>query len=238
MLDPDRNEEDCRAVLAAYRKLTVPPAIRASAWDRLQSAIEDPDVEPSIAYKRRSKPAGWAVALLTAAALVLLIAGLRRMAGQGSEDPDHQSAQDAARAGEPARTSRGDDDPAASSPSPPPPAPALTPDPAPQPERRPARTSERPPADEPVDTSLEAELSLLRSARAALSRHDAPAALRLLDDHARKFVDGHLKEERLVLRAQALCELGDRARAREAAAQLLRAYPNSPNAATVSCPDP
>jgi hypothetical protein len=236
MLDPDRNEEDCRAVLAAYRKLRVPPELRASAWDRLQGAIEDPDIEPSIAYQRRRKPTGWAIALLTAAALVLLIAGLRRMAGPSPERPDHQAAQDAARADEPARTPSRADEPA---PQPaPPPAPELTPDPEPQHDRRPARTSERPPADEPQATSLEAELSLLRAARSALSRHDAPAALRLLDDHARTFADGHLKEERMVLRAQALCELGDRPGAREAAAQLLRAYPNSPNARAASCPDP
>lgn len=220
-------------MLAAYRKLHVPPAIRASAWERLQVAIEDEQAEPSIAYRRR-KGAGWAVALLTAAALLLVFAGLRRMAGPASGTPDHSAAQDSARDAEPVRTtSRDADEPSA--PSPVLPTPELTPDPVPEPtsERR-TRPSERPAQGEPADSTLQAELSLLRAARAALARKDAATALRLLADHAARFPRGHLSEERMVLRAQALCEHGDRDEARAAVEQLLRAYPQSPNAATLA----
>jgi TolA-binding protein len=242
-MDPDRHELVGRDVLAAYRKVRVPPAIRASAWERLQVAIDDDQAEPSIAEPRR-KNLGWAVALLTAAALVLVIAGLRRMAGPADATQGHQSAQDAARTSEPARTtSRGDDE----SPNP---FHHLAPEPPPQPapqaptERR-ARPSDRPTTPEaateaPADSTLQAELSLLRAARAALARNDAATALRLLGDHASQFPGGLLAEERMVLRAQALCEHGDRAEAREAVQQLLRAYPQSPNAATLatSCHSP
>lgn len=246
-MDPDRHELVGRDILAAYRKIHVPPAIRESAWERLQVAIEDDQAEPSIAEPRRKHVGvGWAVALLTAAALLLVIAGLRRMAGPTGETPDHQSAQDAARTGEPARTtSRNDDE----SPSP---FQHLAPEPPAQPtpqapsERR-TRPSERPgesPAqaaqEPPADSTLQAELTLLRAARAALAKQDATTALRLLGDHARQFPGGLLAEERMVLRAQALCEHGDRAEAREAVQQLLRAYPQSPNAATLatSCQSP
>lgn len=243
-MDPDRHELVGRDVLAAYRKIQVPPAIRESAWERLQVEIDDHQAEPSIAEPRRNKSVGWAVALLTAAALVLVIAGLRRMAGPSGETQDHQSAQDAARTSEPARTSeRSDDEP--QSPSPNLPAPELAPQPEPLPpaERR-ARPSERPAAEvnqeTPADSTLQAELSLLRAARAALAKKDAATALRLLGDHASQFPNGLLAEERMVLRAQALCEHGDRAEAREAVQQLLRAYPQSPNAATLatSCQSP
>lgn len=256
-MEPDRPDDDpARDVLAAYRQLRVPANIRASAWDRLQVAIADPhadadaphaDAEPTLptaAPRRRS--AAWAVALLTAAALVLLIAGLRRMAGPSREGPDPQSALDSARHGEPSRTtSRSDDD--APPPPPPPPTPALDKDtPTPPPERRVTRPTDRPeqPAAEPIeaapDTSLQAELTLLRAARAALTADDSAAALRLLGEHADKFPHGHLAEERMVLRAKALCEHGDRPRGREAIQQLLRAYPQSPNAATLTsrCQDP
>lgn len=248
-MDPDRHELVGRDVLAAYRKIQVPPAIRESAWERLQVEIDDHQAEPSIAEPRRNKSVGWAVALLTAAALVLVIAGLRRMAGPSGETQDHQSAQDAARTSEPARTSeRSDDEP--QSPSPNLPAPELAPQPEPLPpaERR-TRPSERPTteapqaapaAEAPADSTLQAELSLLRAARAALAKNDAATALRLLGDHASQFPNGLLAEERMVLRAQALCEHGDRTEAREAVQQLLRAYPQSPNAATLatSCQSP
>jgi len=242
-MDPDSPELVGRDVLAAYRKVRVPPALRASAWERLQVAIEDDQAEPSIAEPRR-KNIGWAVALLTAAALVLVLAGLRRMADHASETQGHQSAQDAARSSEPARTtSRSDDAP--QTPSPNLPAPELSPQPTPQaPTERRARPSERsaeaPAPETPADSTLQAELTLLRAARAALAKNDATTALRLLGDHADQFPDGLLAEERMVLRAQALCEHGDRVEAHRAVQQLLRAYPQSPNAATLaaSCQSP
>ncbi|MDC0670632.1 tetratricopeptide repeat protein [Nannocystis radixulma] len=90
-------------------------------------------------------------------------------------------------------------------------------------------------ADVPKDMpALDAELALLRTARAALGRKDPAAALTALEQHARGFPSGHLVEERMLLRAQAQCELGQRDAARAAAAELVRAFPDSPHARTVA----
>ncbi len=90
------------------------------------------------------------------------------------------------------------------------------------------------PADPEEASSLEAELALLRAARAALTQGDTATTLRLVADHARRFMAGHLAEERMVLRVQALCERGEREQSREAVRQLLAAYPNSPHAGTLA----
>jgi outer membrane protein assembly factor BamD (BamD/ComL family) len=82
--------------------------------------------------------------------------------------------------------------------------------------------------------ALDAELALLRAAREALGRKAPAAALASLDQHAREFPGGHLVEERMLLRAQAQCELGRREAARAAAAELVRAFPESPHARTVA----
>jgi outer membrane protein assembly factor BamD (BamD/ComL family) len=82
--------------------------------------------------------------------------------------------------------------------------------------------------------ALDAELALLRTARAALGRKDPGAALTSLEQHAREFQAGHLVEERMLLTAQAQCELGRREAARTAAAELMRAFPGSPHARTVA----
>jgi RNA polymerase sigma-70 factor (ECF subfamily) len=69
---------------------------------------------------------------------------------------------------------------------------------------------------------------LLESARAALGRGDAPAALALLERHELEFPTGTLVEERLAAKVLALCSLGRRDEAARAASRLLRMSPNSP----------
>jgi hypothetical protein len=56
----------------------------------------------------------------------------------------------------------------------------------------------------------------------------AAEALKLLDEHQRKFPGGLLTEERRAARAQALCSLG---RTSEAKSELARLAPRSPAAA-------
>jgi hypothetical protein len=93
--------------------------------------------------------------------------------------------------------------------------------------------SPREPALEPpvsADTdSLAEEVNMLRSARAALDRGDAPQAMRLLDAHEAQFQRGTLYEERLATRVLTLCALGRADAARATAQELERAAPRSPH---------
>jgi len=77
--------------------------------------------------------------------------------------------------------------------------------------------------------TLSNELSLLRSARQALERGDARAALRELDTHAALFREPVLRQEALAARALALCAAGRDADARRVALQLTRIAPRSPH---------
>jgi hypothetical protein len=113
----------------------------------------------------------------------------------------------------------------------PPPAPAATPisslpsvaasppsKSAPVPQR--ARESERPGV-------LEAERTLLETARTALLRSDHGDALAALDEHRVRFPAGQLTEERESLAIYVLVAAGRKDEARVKAAQFLRAFPKS-----------
>lgn len=89
----------------------------------------------------------------------------------------------------------------------------------------PARTQEAPSAA-PADTLAE-ELVLLKKAQAAL-RAGAPGdALAALSEHASKFPNGVLREERMTLRVLALCDRGEVDAARAARDELARTAPGS-----------
>jgi hypothetical protein len=83
------------------------------------------------------------------------------------------------------------------------------------------------------DGSLPAELSLLRSARAALEGGDASGALTLLDSYARSYPHGTLQEEMLASRVLALCALGRVEEARGSARRLELIAPRSLHLAQV-----
>ncbi len=76
-------------------------------------------------------------------------------------------------------------------------------------------------------SSLVAELSLLRAAQGALRSGGADHALDLLSQHASRFPDGALREERLALRVVALCDAGRRAEARVLGEEFVRGAPRS-----------
>jgi len=122
--------------------------------------------------------------------------------------------------------------------------------PAPAPEARPAPAAvktiatpppvaeapaeEAPPAPEPAVArplsradAARAELRLLRQARAAVAREDYAAALPPIGEHARKFKDGRLAEEREALRVKALAGLGRSEEARRAATAFRARFPRS-----------
>ena len=97
--------------------------------------------------------------------------------------------------------------------------------------RGPNRTHAISPA--PVPDSLAEEVRLLRDARSALDREEAAQALRVLNEHEKRFQRGTLYEERLATRVQALCALGLVDGARSAAQELERVAPRSPHLARV-----
>ncbi len=91
------------------------------------------------------------------------------------------------------------------------------------------------PAPSPSDRStLTAEAELLGRAQGSLRTGDAAAALRLLEEHERRFPLAELGDERRGARVRALCELGRAAQARAEALELLRERPHSPVAAGVA----
>ena len=87
-----------------------------------------------------------------------------------------------------------------------------------------ASTRARSPAH---DADLAQERALLEVARTALARGQDEAALRSLDEHATRFPNGRLTEEREVLTVQALASSGRVAEARDRAARFRSAFPQS-----------
>jgi hypothetical protein len=78
-----------------------------------------------------------------------------------------------------------------------------------------------------TDSSLAAELALLREVHGALRDGDAPRAERWIDEHAARFPDGVLREEREAARVLSLCAKGRTAEARAEADRFLAANPRS-----------
>jgi hypothetical protein len=72
-----------------------------------------------------------------------------------------------------------------------------------------------------------AELRLLRQARAAVAREDYAFALRPIGEHAHRFKDGRLSEEREALRVKSLAGLGRTDDARRAATAFRARFPRS-----------
>jgi len=76
---------------------------------------------------------------------------------------------------------------------------------------------------------LAEEVAILSEAERDLHAGQYQSALRLLDEHQRKFPHGTLTQERVAARVQALCGLG---RVKEAERALGRLSPNSPHEGT------
>lgn len=78
---------------------------------------------------------------------------------------------------------------------------------------------------------LAEETRLVRSAQVALRAHDTAEAGHRIDEHARRFPHGVLREERMTLRVLVLCENGDVVQAKRLRAELDRSFPGSSHAA-------
>jgi len=91
-----------------------------------------------------------------------------------------------------------------------------------------------------ADSTLTAEIALIRDAQRALRADQPELALRHLDAHASRFADGVLSEEREAARVVALCEAGRVDASRALAQRFMRERPSSPHRARVlgACADP
>jgi hypothetical protein len=89
----------------------------------------------------------------------------------------------------------------------------------------PARTRSAATTD---DSALRAEVALLDRARAALHAHDGAQALRVLDQHHRRFAHGTLEPEAEALRIEALVQVGEHAQAETLSQRFVSAYPAHP----------
>jgi len=106
-------------------------------------------------------------------------------------------------------------------------------------DRRPARREEAappPPAatEQTPDSSLRAEIALLRHAQRALADGDADSALEHLAAHARRFPEGVMVEERDAAHVVALGQAGQTAACRAESARFLAAHPGSPHRGRVA----
>ena len=119
---------------------------------------------------------------------------------------------------------------------PPPSAPAFEPEPEPEadtetePEpvrREVAKAKASPSVREAPTSDLAEETRLLARARRRLGAASPRDALAPLREHARRFPNGQLTEDRMVLQAQALCESGQADAGRKQAAALRKAFPSS-----------
>lgn len=81
--------------------------------------------------------------------------------------------------------------------------------------------------------SIQSELELIRRAQKHLHRGEDGAALALLAEHARRFPNGVLTQERDASRIAALCQAGDVVAARAQAERFLQRSPQSPFAERV-----
>lgn len=129
---------------------------------------------------------------------------------------------------------------ASTSPPPPPPPPrqppkAVEPIESPQPDAPPEgpsptrrRTAKQPPSPtEAPASTLREEAAVIRSARAALGSDSPRRALALANEHAKRFREGLLAEERDAVRIQALCRLARHDEAALARAAFERRHPHS-----------
>ena len=230
----DRLEREVRAVIEDYQAGDrMPEARMDAAWSRLQAAIAADDAP--VSERPRHAHRAWALVMLLAAAVVLALAGHSVLDRRAQDSRPQEAVHGAPSADEtPVREARprGPAGSEASSEH--------------VPEDRVERTVQAPTRGRPAPArtegpaGLDAEVALLRSAREALARGRADEALALLADHARRFADGHLAEERARLRVQALCESGARAEAQAEAQAFAEARPESAHARKILrvCADP
>jgi hypothetical protein len=180
--------------------------------------------DPALAAPAVATSAGKAVAALVAAFVAGGVAGASLHAawtGPSSADSEGQSAHTA----QPPREPTSEAPPIAPGSLPlEDPAPPAGSDRAPAHIRAPAAAAA---SGTPKDGDLAAERSLLTTARTALSRNKPEAALAALRQHAQRFPNGRMREERESLWVQALALSGRASEAEQRAADFKQQFPKS-----------
>ena len=213
MKTPPPLSPELEAALAPHRTvLRLSPAVEARAMARAAAATESLE---SYAVVRAPHRPQWVFAM--AAGLVLAL-GAAAYAARGwvglSSSPAHVAPSAAPRAATPRP-------PAAVPAMPEPDAPAtIAPAATPHAKRSAGRTTA-------TGIPTNEELHLLRAARQDVTRGDFARALAVIGEHARRFRNGSLVEEREALRVKALAGLGRRDDAKRAAAQFRARFPHS-----------
>ncbi len=228
-IDRDDHIDD---YLAAFRRERPGPDARRRNWEALRARLEDHEGprRARAAAEIRRLTAAVGLTLAIAAAVLLLIRGvgsgisaIRERQAVPMEAVDHAPTPAPRLA-----TSVAPDRAAPAPPTPiiePAPAPAPAPSLAP-PVLRPRPRVEAGPPPAPSPDTLAAETRLLALARRGLAADDLPTALTALRQHARRFPDGALTEERLAYLSIAQCR--STPRTTTTAASFYARYPSSP----------
>lgn len=248
-----RRDPRARAMLRAYRETTgYAPRERDALWGRIESSLDGAEAGPALEGPSPAMPRGLALGVglgvAVVAAAVLLWAPwrgapsprersqqaprTRREPAPQRVEPPRPTAVGVAPA-EPGSSTTGTE--ASASPPSPPPQPS-PPDSRGRARATTTRRAEAPAAEPPPASAvdeLQAELVLIGKARQALRADDPRRALEVLDAHARAFPQGQMREDRLVLRIEALCAAGKGPQASAEARLFLRGYPGSAHAQRV-----
>lgn len=218
----------------AFARVERPSAATvARSWSAIEAATA---TMPVVGWRR---PWVIATAVLAAAAAIALVT--TRFVGQAdvSQDPPQTQAPWSRPAAPPREAEppavRAAELPAAVPAAEVPIAPPRVDEPAPR--ARPVRR-DRAPADEggaveppPVDDSLAAETRLWATAQKELGGGRNDSALATIATWTKQFPTGRFTDERTLLKARALCNAGDRARARELRDTFIARHPTAPLAA-------
>lgn len=249
-----RRSPQARAMLRTYREAQgYAPEQRDEVWARIEGSLDAGAPQPSVESSPAISSSPWlmvgAGALVIAAAAVVLALNPWRSEPVTPRNPS-QAPHSA-----PAQTPREVVGAASPKPStspaveavaadraelvPPPtvaPAQPVESKPSSRPRPAPAASTAQDspePAADPAFDELQAELILVQKARRALRDQRPTRALEVLDAHARAFPKGQMREDRLVLRIEALCAAGKGPQARAEARLFLRAFPASAHAGRV-----
>ena len=221
----DRPSPRARAMLDAYRRSTgASSELREELRARLERSTRPP---PS--------RAGWVVAIAAttavAAGLLLWVARSdRSIADERTHDHAAPFVHDRV-----TETKQTEPVPQPVDPTPldAPSGPSLDHEPATTTSTRPAPRARKPRGlqqdEAEAGPDLAAEMAVLRRAGAQIRTGEGRRALTTLEEHARRFPQGQLVEDREALRVQALCAAGDDAGARAAARAFESAHPRSPH---------
>jgi hypothetical protein len=206
------SNEELDALLERGRNVpAVPDVVRGRALARARATVAGGATHAPAPAATGARGRGFRIALAASVAVLVCTAGAVAAFRGGAFDRISPEPASSPHAGTPVRVSR-------SGPAPAPPV-------APQP--KPASTSARPMRSLTAHESYAAERGLLQRAQVAYASHDFSAALVLVAEHARRFPNGRLAEEREALRVRSLAGSGRAGEARRAVSAFAARFPRS-----------